>query len=208
MKIKKCFKCRIDKPITEYYRHKQMLDGYLGKCKECTKKDTKDNPKTISKNENSYDRTEKGVIRVIYKTQKSNSKARGMDLPSYTKEELKDWLYDNGYKEIYDNYVKSNFDKWMKPSVDRKDDYKSYSLDNIQLGTWKDNQLHQNNDILNGLNKSGAICKPVLQFDINGNLLAEYVSFSSAYRINGFSMERSLKSGKPDRKTNSIWKYK
>lgn len=37
--MKKCFKCNIDKPLSDYYKHKHMLDGHLNKCKECTRKD-------------------------------------------------------------------------------------------------------------------------------------------------------------------------
>jgi hypothetical protein len=39
---KKCFKCNQIKPLSDYYKHPQMGDGHLNKCKCCTKKDTKE----------------------------------------------------------------------------------------------------------------------------------------------------------------------
>jgi len=179
--MKKCFKCGLLKPYGEFYRHKRMADGYLNKCKECTKKDTK---RTGWKK---YYRSEKGVIRTIYKSQTQNSKKRSQVKPSYSKKELSSWLYSNGFKELYISWVNSGFKKDKKPSVDRIDDFKPYTMSNIKLGTWHENKQHQYQDIVNGVSTSGLMCKAVLQYSKNKDLVAKYVSQSEACRQTGIS---------------------
>ncbi len=49
-KYKECFKCGKTLPISEFYVHKQMNDGHIGKCKDCSKKDVSKREMELRKN--------------------------------------------------------------------------------------------------------------------------------------------------------------
>ena len=54
--MKRCFKCKKLKPISCFYAHKEMADGHLGKCKECTKKDVHEHRVKNLERVQAYDR--------------------------------------------------------------------------------------------------------------------------------------------------------
>ena len=64
--MKRCFKCKENKELHEFYKHPEMADGHLGKCKECTKVDTSENyadkREQYSKYERQREQTEKRKI--------------------------------------------------------------------------------------------------------------------------------------------------
>ena len=85
-------------------------------------------------------RTKENLASKIYAKQRASSRRRNHPYPNYNLKEFKIWFYSQpNLNMLYSNYKDSVFDKNLVPSVDRKEDSKPYSLDNIQLTTWEEN---------------------------------------------------------------------
>ena len=72
---KKCFRCCVYKPIQLFYKHKQMEDGHLGKCIECTKTDVKNRY---------YDPSKRSLI-IEYERKRSQNEDRKKKQSEYQK---------------------------------------------------------------------------------------------------------------------------
>jgi len=168
--MKKCTKCKITKELSEFYKSSNRKDGTQSYCKKCT----------ALRNEE-YFKTMDGVFTRIYGQQRSSSTRREHEMPLYTKQEMSEWLKrDWLFNLLYTNWCNCGYIKSMKPSIDRLDDNKGYSFDNIQVMTWAENREKEFRD-----HKSGKLdydLKKVSQFSISGGFIRDFMSVNEAGR--------------------------
>ncbi len=195
--MKYCPKCNKNKDYSSFNKakHRDGRPKLSSWCKECTKKKSSE-----------YMKTKAGVITGIWRNQRANAKARKMSTPSYTKEWLSKWLLNQPlFHKLYDEWTESGYKKRLKPSVDRIDDYKSYTKNNIQLMTFKENNDKAHSDKFNGLNQKQTIT--VEQYTKDGDFICEYYSYANASRETGINKSciRECANGTQSHAGGYIW---
>lgn len=194
--MKKCTRCNEEKPLEEFYKYKLRKDGRNSHCKKCDYKIRKSNYRTV-----------RGRVLQIYSSQKTNSKHRGHQQPTYTKEEFIDWMLSNeDYLRLHAQWVDSGFKKSLAPSCDRLDDYKGYRFDNIRVITWDENNKKGHLYRKIGLNNKHS--KSVVKIDLNGEKLEEYYSVSQAAREMNLHYSSILAACNGKSKTSGGFKWK
>jgi len=174
--MKKCAKCGI--VSSNYSPHKRAKDGIQSRCKGCKKVEI-----------DSFHKTKKGIVSKFYYQQRANSIKRGHIPPSYSIQELREWVFkQKDFELLYTNWVNSGYETMKKPSIDRLDDSIGYAFDNIQLITWQENKDKGHRDMREGkITNNTNPQKRVIQKKMNGDVIAEFVSANDASRKTGIT---------------------
>lgn len=170
-----CNKCGQYYFEEDFYMNKKTGQyGYT--CKHCIKQKYRTIPKLIA---------------VMYNSQLQRCKKYGFDI-GYTRQEFYSWvLAQPTLVPLYNQWRDSGWSKDMRPSIDRLDDYATYSVDNIQLTTWKSNNEKGYRD-----RKSGTNSKVNHRIVLDGVF---YPSIRAAMRELGLSHKiiKSIVNGNP-----------
>lgn len=166
--MKTCKDCNETKPYADFVPKASCSDGYEIRCRVC---------RAIRYNKADPYK----AFRKIYLSQCTNSTSRGHPAPAYTLDQLLMWVDQQpAALPIWDAYVASNYTTGLRPSIDRLDDSKPYTLDNLQLLTWDKNRAKGAQDKKSGINNS---CnRAVKALHLDGTLHKEYYSISQAVR--------------------------
>ncbi len=198
---KYCRFCNTTKDLSNYNNHPLSKDGKQSKCKDCARIATDKWKKSIV-----------GVICGIYSNQKSNSRERGHTPPTYSKDELREWLSrDWMFNLIHNNWVNCGYQKSMKPSVDRENDNFPYCFSHqLDVMTWGENNKKANRDmrrgkLIHGHNPQRA----VMQLTKDEECIKEHPSASQAERVTGISQANISRccSGKRKAAGGFMWAF-
>ena len=126
-------------------------------------------------------RSKKGLIRLMFNNQRWNCIKRGDSPPKYTRKELEEWMFSQEeYHKLYNEWVLSEYDRYLIPSIDRINDYKTFSFENIKISTWGQNKKRGCKDRREGRNNKTN--KAVVMLTKNNEFIREFHSLHQAER--------------------------
>lgn len=124
----------------------------------------------------------------VYQNQKQSSKRRGHPIPNYTLDELIKWLkLQPNLTTLWAGYQASGHHRNFAPSLDRLDDTKPYTLNNLQLITAHENNKKAGLHIREGkLNHGKTRARKVQQINLDGTVINVFQSSHEAGEMTGF----------------------
>ena len=135
--MKKCVKCANLKKVSEFYKHKKYTDGCRPICKKCTIENR---------------RTPYNKARILYDNLNARSRKHNM-VVEFSKQEFIDWcMQQSVYHTLHKKWSENDYIKWYAPSIDRKNDYKPYTFENMRLMSWHENSKKGNVHRKTGVN--------------------------------------------------------
>jgi len=184
----------MSKELNEFHKDKRLRDGLKCSCKEC------EAVKARTKN-----RTKEGLIKKMYNQQVKSSKRRGHPKPTYTRKELTAALLDMPlFHKLYGEWVDSDYNTYLVPSIDRDNNFLSYTEDNITLMTWKENRDKGYKDLFEG---NSTQCKPILQLSLSGKSIKKFKSAAIAGRVLGIDRNTINKVCRGELKTAGGYRF-
>ena len=169
--MKICKNCQQRKSLNAFSKHSGFSDGRRSTCKNCYNTEQKSDPRRF--------------FAKIYATQKATSTKRGHPAPAYTLEQLIQWADMQPHlPALWDAYQSAGHPKKLAPSIDRKNSNLPYTLSNIQLMTWEENDRLGSRDTKLGTKITQH--RSVSAYNPDGTLYKHYVSLHAAARdVNG-----------------------
>jgi len=122
-----------------------------------------------------YRHTPKGLLTNIYSKMKERSRKRGGGFPDYSLNEFHEMFMDDQlFLKIFKHWELGGYQYYDIPSIDRKDSYRGYTRDNIQIMTWRENRIKGDRE------NAIRFTTPVIMQDLKGNKIKEFESTKEA----------------------------